>query len=193
MLRQFLVSLRTLLLVTVVAGVIYPLAVTGIALAVFPHQAHGTLVTANGHVVGSALVGQRFTGAQYFHGRPSAAGSGYDADASAASNLGPTSRKLYDQVLARVAAVRTSDGIATTTPAPVDLVTASASGVDPDITPASAQVQAARVARARGMTLAEVSRLIRVNTAHRQLGVLGEERVNVLLLNLALDARAGVR
>jgi len=193
MLRQFLVSLRTLLLVTVVAGVIYPLAVTGIALAVFPHQAHGSLVTADGRVVGSALVGQRFIGAQYFQGRPSAAGSGYDADASGASNLGPTSRKLYEQVLARVAAARASDGLVTQAPVPVDLVTASASGVDPDITPASARVQAARVARARGMSLAEVRGLIRANTSHRQLAVLGEDRVNVLSLNLALDERAGVR
>lgn len=191
MLRQFFVSLRTLLLVTLVTGVLYPLVVTGIARAVFPRQAAGSLVIVDGRTVGSALIGQRFTGARYFHSRPSAAG--YDAGASGGSDLGPTSRKLYEQVRARVAAERAADGDAGATAVPVDLVTASASGVDPDITPAAAEAQASRVAQARGMSLARVRALIRANTAHRQLGVLGEERVNVLLLNLALDGHADVR
>ncbi len=169
----------------VLLGIVYPLAITGLAGLLFPRQAAGSLITRNGAVVGSALLGQAFTGAGYFHSRPSSAGAGYDAANSGGSNLGPTSQALVDRVQASVAAE--GDGH----PVPVDLVTASASGLDPDISPAAAMYQAPRVARARGLAPVAVEDIVRLHTTQRQFGLLGEPRVNVLELNLALDAFAG--
>ena len=165
-------------------GIGYPLLVTGIAQLTMRHKADGQLVTRNGQVIGSALLGQPFTGPGYFHSRPSAAGTGYDASASSGSNYGPTNKALIDRVTASVA----SEGQGT--PVPVDLVTASGSGLDPDITPAAALYQAARVAKQRHLTQATVEQLVQQNTTPRQFGLLGEPRINVLKLNLALDAAA---
>jgi len=169
----------------VLLGVVYPLAITGLAGLLFPRQAAGSLITRNGAVVGSALIGQAFSGAGYFHSRPSSAGAGYDAANSGGSNLGPTSQALVDRVQASVATE--GDG----RPVPVDLVTASASGLDPDISPAAAMYQAPRVARARKLAPVAVEDIVRLHTTQRQFGLLGEPRVNVLELNLALDAFAG--
>jgi K+-transporting ATPase ATPase C chain len=167
-----------------VLGIGYPLLITGIARLLFHDQANGQLITRNGQVVGSKLIGQPFTGPGYFHSRPSAAGTGYDAGASSGSNLGPTSKALVTRVDASVASEQQNG------PIPVDLVTASASGLDPDITPAAALYQIARVARERHMAEAQLRQLVNANTTPRQLGLLGEPRVNVLALNLALDAAA---
>lgn len=191
--RHLATALRMTLVTAVVFGLLYPLAITGAAQVLFPGAADGSLVRAEGRVVGSALIAQRFTAPRYFHPRPSAAGEGYDAMASGASNLGPSSRTLVDQVKARVRqAVREEPGLSPGT-VPVDLVTASASGLDPDITVANAHVQARRVAASRRMPLAAVLRLVDAHTTGRSLGFLGEPRVNVLALNLALDATAGAR
>ena len=161
-------------------GLVYPCAITGIAQLTMHEKANGQLLTRNGEIVGSALIGQPFTGPGYFHGRPSAAGTGYDASASSGSNYGPTSKALVDRV---AASIRTeSNG----TPIPVDLVSASASGLDPDITPAAALYQVERVARERKMDAAALRALIAEQTQGRQFGLLGEVRVNVLRLNLAL-------
>lgn len=186
--RQLIPGLRMTILLTVLTGLVYPGLVTGICQAVFPAQANGSLITRDGKVVGSALLGQNFTSPGYFHPRPSAAGSeGYDASLSGGSNLGPTSQKLVDRVKASV------DGFKPGAPAgssiPSDMFTASGSGLDPHISPASAQLQVARVAQARGMTEPGVSRLVEQFTEGRQFGFLGEPRVNVLLLNLALDGQ----
>ncbi len=173
-----------LLLLTLTTGIVYPMAMTGVAQLLFPHQANGSLIEHDGHVVGSALIGQSFLGARYFHARPSAAGKGYDASASSGSNLGPTSKALNARLDADEKAVRAAYGSG---PIPADLITASASGLDPDISPASAEFQAASVARARGLPLKAMRDAIADAASPRDLGVLGEARVNVLKLNLALD------
>jgi K+-transporting ATPase ATPase C chain len=172
----------------VLTGLIYPLAIWAISAGVFPNQANGSLITrSDGSVVGSRLIGQTFTAEKYFHSRPSAAGTGYDGMSSSFSNLGPTSKVLISAVESRVVDVTSADGAAKGA-IPVDMVTASASGLDPDISPDNAYLQAARVAKARGMSEAAVRQLVAEHTTSRDLGFLGEPRVNVLELNLALDA-----
>ncbi len=181
------------LLLCLLTGLIYPGVVTGVAQLLFPWQANGSLIQRDGHVVGSALIGQSFTRPEYFHSRPSAAGAGYDATASAATNKGPTDRKLADTLIAgNVARVVEEDG-AVRGGIPADMVTASASGLDPHISPANAELQVARVARSRGLSQDRVRAVLREHTEGRQFGFLGERRVNVLLLNLALDSVAPVR
>lgn len=171
---------------TLLLGVVYPLAVTGLAQLLFPDQARGSLLRRGGKVVGSRLIGQPFAGGRYFHSRPSAAGAGYDPMASGGTNLGPTSHKLVvEQVGAAAAAARAERP---GTPVPVDLVTSSGSGLDPHLTPAAAEFQVPRVARERGMPEDVVRQLVRRHTEGRQWGVLGEPRVNLLELNLDLDA-----
>lgn len=182
--KNLIIAIKMTIATTILLGLIYPLAVTGIAHLAFPFQANGELIRRNGVVIGSELIGQEFSGAGYFDSRPSAAGYGYDAENSNGSQLGPTNRKLIDAVESRVATARKENPNA---PVPVDLVTASASGLDPDITPAAAEFQVPRVARERRMTEQEVTALVRKYTQERQWGFLGEPRVNVLELNLALD------
>jgi K+-transporting ATPase ATPase C chain len=180
-------SLITACLYTVITAVLlgigYPLLMLGIAQAFFHDKANGQLIVANGHVIGSRIIGQPFTGPSYFHSRVSAAGTGYDAQASSGSNLGPTSKALVDRIDASVASERNATG-----PAPIDLVTASASGLDPDITPEAAFYQAASIAEARHLPQPVVTRLVEQHIIARQFGLLGESRVNVVALNLALDA-----
>jgi potassium-transporting ATPase KdpC subunit len=189
--RHLDTAIRMTILTAVLLGLLYPLAVTGIAQVVFPGAADGSLVKADGRVVGSALIAQSFTQPGYFWPRPSAAGAdGYDAMASAASNLGPTNRGLVDRVSADVQKqVKANPGLSAGS-VPVDMVTTSASGLDPDITVANARAQAARVAQARGLDKAAVLDLIDKHTTARTFGLLGEPRVNVLRLNLALDRSA---
>jgi K+-transporting ATPase ATPase C chain len=172
----------------VLTGVVYPLVVWGISRLAFPTQARGSLVVRDGVVVGSSLIGQPFTQDRYFHSRPSAAGAGYDAMSSSASNLGPTSRVLVSAVESRVAQATAENGGAPARGTPIDAVTASASGLDPHISPDNARTQCARVAKARGLTEQAVFRVVEQVARGRQLGILGEPRVNVLELNLALDA-----
>ncbi|NTW28104.1 MAG: potassium-transporting ATPase subunit KdpC [Coriobacteriia bacterium] len=187
--RTLLVSLRMAVVTIVLTGIIYPLVVWGIGTLAFPEQAAGSLITdASGTVIGSKLIGQSFSADKYFHPRPSAAGaSGYDAMSSGASNLGPTSQTLISEVETRVADAVSTDGAAKGA-VPVDMVTASGSGLDPDISPDNAYLQVARVANARGMSAEAVRHLVEQHVTKRQLGFLGEPRVNVLELNLALDA-----
>ncbi|MDG5497369.1 potassium-transporting ATPase subunit KdpC [Niveispirillum sp. BGYR6] len=188
MLSHFRPAVTLLLGLTVLTGIAYPLSVTGVAKLAFPDQADGSLIRRpDGSVLGSALVGQSFTRPDYFWSRPSAAGKGYDAANSGATNLGPSSAALVDQVSKRVAALKAANPDAVG-PVPVDLVTSSASGLDPHISPAAALWQAPRVAAARGLSLAQVQGLISGATQGRTLGFLGEPVVNVLKLNLALDA-----
>lgn len=173
---------------TALTGLAYPLAVTGLADLAFPWQARGSLIERDGRVVGSALIGQKFDNPAYFHGRPSAAGQGYDAANSGGSNLAPSSRKLVEDVAAHAAAERKANP-EEPGPLPADLVTASASGLDPHISPAAAAYQVKRVAAYRHVPVEDVRRLVADHTEGRELGLLGEPRVTVLTLNLALDAR----
>ena len=176
--------------VTVIAlGILYPLVIWGLGTVLFHHQAEGSLIVGrDGALIGSELVGQNFTQPQYVQGRPSAAGKGYDPTSSGGTNLGPTSKKLIDSTRSALAALRRANPDARG-PVPMDLVTSSASGIDPDISPAGAYYQAPRVAKARGLTLAAVQSIVAANVTPRQFGLLGEPRVNVLRLNRALDAR----
>ena len=184
--RNLLISILMTIATTVLLGLIYPLVVTGLAQVIFPHKANGQLIVKDGTVVGSSIIGQGFTGPQYFHSRPSAAGNGYDAANSGGSNLGPTNQKLLDRVKSNVsAAVSENPGA----PVPIDMVTTSASGFDPHITLANAEFQLPRVAKTRGITPDQLRDLVAQHTEGRQFGVLGEARVNVLELNLDLDSR----
>jgi K+-transporting ATPase ATPase C chain len=181
------------LLLCLLTGLLYPGVVTGLAQLLFPWQSHGSLVTAKGRVVGSALIGQPFTRPEYFHPRPSAAGQGYDATASAGTNKGPTDRKLADTLIAGAVARAVEEDGAVRGRIPADMATASASGLDPHISPANAELQIARVARARSIPVDSLRAVVGRHTEGRQLGFLGEPRVNVLLLNVALDSLAPVR
>jgi K+-transporting ATPase ATPase C chain len=188
--KQLMIAIKATLLLTVLTGLLYPLAVTGLAQILFPHQANGSLKVVNGKTVGSELIGQRFTKPEYFHGRPSAAGNdGYDGLNSGGSNYGPTNQKLRDRISDDVKKFR-AENPSYTGPVPADLLTASGSGLDPHISPASADVQVARVAAARGMSAETVRQLVDAHTEGRQYGLFGEPRVNVLELNLALDQSA---
>ncbi|MEK6299165.1 MAG: potassium-transporting ATPase subunit KdpC [Acidobacteriota bacterium] len=184
MLKQIYPAITMTIVLTVLLGIIYPLVVTGLAQVMFPAKAGGSLIEKDGKVIGSSLIGQPFTGPGYFHSRPSAAGSGYDPTASAGTNLGPTSQKLKDNIKKAAESLREENP---GSPIPIDMVTASASGLDPHITPAAAEFQVPRVARERGMSTDQVRKLIREHSEGRQFGLLGEPRVNVLELNLALD------
>jgi potassium-transporting ATPase KdpC subunit len=204
MLRQLRPAILSVLVFTALTGFLYPAVITALAQAIFHHQANGSLLERNGRIVGSELIGQSFGAPGYFHPRPSAAGAGYDASASSGTNLGPTSDRLingihrkltngeddpgnFDGVRDLAAAYRSENGLAENAPLPADAVTRSASGLDPHISPANAALQAARVAAARGVPEGTVRRLILEHTRGRQFEVLGEPRVNVLELNLALD------
>jgi potassium-transporting ATPase KdpC subunit len=184
--KNLLTSILMTLATTVLFGLAYPLVVTGLAQLIFPDKANGQLIVKNGSVVGSRIVGQGFSGPGYFHSRPSAAGKGYDAANSAGSNLGPTNQKLLDRVKSDVGAAQADNP---NTPVPVDLITTSSSGLDPDISPAAALFQAPRISRVRGISQDQVRTLVQRHIQQRELGILGEPRVNVLGLNLALDEK----
>ena len=186
-------SIRMTIVTAVIAGIIYPLVMTGLAQVAFPGKANGSLVKVNGRVVGSRLIGQDFTSAKYFQPRPSAAGKGYDAMDSSFSNLGPTNKALADRVQASVKQEMAANPELQFGSVPIDMVTTSASGLDPDIAVANARAQVARVAAARGMSVPAVLALVAKNTTGRELGFLGEPHVNVLELNLALDSAQGVK
>jgi K+-transporting ATPase ATPase C chain len=188
--RNLIAAVLMTIVTTLLLGIIYPLAITAIAQATFPDRANGQLIERNGTVIGSRIIGQGFSSPGYFRPRPSAAGTGYDAANSAGSQLGPTNKKLIDAVKANVAAARKENPNA---PVPIDLVTTSASGIDPHISPAAADFQVSRVARERGIPEADVRHVVDAHTAGRQLGFLGEPRVNVLELNIALDSQYPVK
>jgi len=207
MLKQLRAAIVSVLLITILTGFLFPGVITAIAKGVFPTQAKGSLIEQNGTVVGSTLIGQNFTAPGYLHPRPSAAGNGYDATASSGTNLGPTSDKLvngihkkladgkddpgnFDGIKDLAAAYRKENGLADNTPIPADAATRSGSGLDPEISPANAELQVARVAKARGLSEDAVKKIVADNTAGRQFGVLGEPRVNVLKANIALDQAA---
>ena len=190
--EQLLPAVRMTLVLTVLTGMLYPALVTGIAQAIFPKQANGSLIEVNGRVTGSELIGQKFSKPEYFQGRPSAAGDGYDASNSGASNFGPTSQKLVDRIKTDAEKFH-KENPDFSGPIPADLLTASASGFDPHLSPASASAQVARVAKARGITQDKAQQLVDRFTEPRQLGFLGESRVNVLKLNLALDGEYSIR
>jgi potassium-transporting ATPase KdpC subunit len=189
--RGLLTAILMTVVLTVLLGLIYPLVLTGVARVLFPWQSSGSLVSRRGQVIGSAIIGQNFAAPEYFHGRPSAAGDkGYDASSSGGSNLGPTNKTLIETVRKRLKdELETDPGVAANQ-VPVDLVTASGSGLDPEISPAAAELQIPRVAKARGLSQDTVAQLVRQNTRGRWLGLLGEPGVNVLTLNLALDDAA---
>jgi potassium-transporting ATPase KdpC subunit len=183
--RNLLISIWMTLATTVLLGIIYPLVVTGLAQVLYPHRANGEIIESRGKLVGSRLIGQPFTAAGYFHSRPSAAGpAGYDPTQSQGSNLAPTNKALLDRVSASVQTLQAENP---NTPIPIDLVTASASGLDPDISPASAEFQIPRVAKERKMSEADLRSVVQRHTQQRQFGILGEPRVNVLELNIDLD------
>jgi K+-transporting ATPase ATPase C chain len=182
--KNLFTAVRMTIATTILLGIIYPLVVTGIAQILFPKKANGQLIQVAGKTVGSSIIGQGFSGAAYFHSRPSAAGNGYDAANTNGSQLGPTNQKLIDRVKGDVA---TAQADHPGTAVPIDLVTSSASGIDPNITPAAAEFQLSRVARERGTSVDRLRALVAKHTETRQLGILGEARVNVLELNLELD------
>lgn len=182
--KNFLIALWFTLVTTVMFGILYPLAITGLAQVLFPSKANGQLIERNGKIVGSRIIGQSFSGPGYLHSRPSAAGTGYDATSSSGSNLGPTNKALLDRVKADVEKAKAEDS---TVPVPIDLVTASGSGLDPHISPAAAEFQISRVARERKIGEADLRALVQKFTEGRQFGIFGEPRVNLLELNLELD------
>ena len=207
MLQQIRPAIMSVLVLTILTGLLFPLIVTVIAKTAFPHQANGSLIEQNGKVIGSEIIAQNFTAPGYFHPRPSAAGNGFDAANSGGTNLGPTSDKLingvhkklpngkddpnnFDGIKDLAAAYRKENGMADNAPVPADAVTRSASGLDPEISPANAELQVARVAMTRGLAEDFVRKMVSEHTSGRQLGILGEPRVNVLMLNLALDKEA---
>jgi potassium-transporting ATPase KdpC subunit len=186
--ESLLIAIRTTVVLALLTGGFYPAAITVLSQALFPKQANGSFIESGGKIIGSELIGQKFTESGYFHGRPSAAGNGYDAGNSGGSNLGPTSQKLVTRVRKEIEQFR-KDNPDFTGPIPADLVTASASGLDPNISLASAYAQASAVAADRGSSLEDIKELIASHLERRQLGFLGEPRINVLKLNLALDVK----
>jgi potassium-transporting ATPase KdpC subunit len=187
MTKHNIIAIKLLLLTSLLLGIIYPLAVTGLSQLCFPKQANGSLIYYKNKIIGCRLIGQKFTQLEYFHSRPSHAGEGYDAGASGGSNFGPTSKPFVALVKSRLDQVKSENPELRGAPIPVDMVTGSGSGLDPDISPASALAQVLRVAKARNLNPEKVNLLVKSNITDRQLGLLGEPRVNVLKLNLALD------